>query len=155
MFRNGSVASSFVEKLSSLVKRTTRAPSVAAMPRAPSSGSSSKFGSTQHKSTPLLSATPASSQNTPNFSRPAAVTGPSGVTHRALSPRGPTPAIKRERSLYIVEVNSTYDGSSDAELSINVGDSVVVMKMEGEWWYGYKVNAIDVCGWFPSEYVNP
>ncbi len=63
--------------------------------------------------------------------------------------------FQRQNSQFIVEVNAPYDGSSDVELSIVVGEKIIVEKMEGEWWYGRKADNKVTEGWFPSEYVNP
>jgi hypothetical protein len=54
-----------------------------------------------------------------------------------------------------VKANSPYEATSTTELSLTVGDLVVVEKMDGEWWYGWKKGNMSLCGWFPSEYVDP
>lgn len=58
-------------------------------------------------------------------------------------------------SMYVVTVNCDFEAASENELTIHVGDRVIVQDQSGgEWWYGMLENSKQ-SGWFPSDYVDP
>mmetsp|Transcript_7942 Transcript_7942/g.10608 ORF Transcript_7942/g.10608 Transcript_7942/m.10608 type:complete len:229 (-) Transcript_7942:80-766(-) len=166
-------ATAFWEKASPLVRKGTQ--------RNTSFNSLQRSDPTRKTSTP---SPPPSSVSSATFSGPSfrrsqaqLITDsppPGTLSYRSLSPtsaisphdreRTPPPVVispppPQEASLlkswYTVEVNCDYTGTSSAELSIKVGERLVVEEMEGEWWLGYHLETPESRGWFPASYVNP